>query len=248
MPPRILPLVPALLFLGSCAAPPLVGDPWEATRAGSWGIGLRPALFTVYGIDGEFVSKNFAPPPDEIVSHDEGDIVGRFGLALEGQYFVTDRLCVALGADRRVYDIEHLTPTPELDTNVDRIVSLQYYGSLRYLLSPLGESRRWRPYGQVSLAWLPGVDVGFEVDLSDYGSSNLDIETKGKGYWVGGVSTGMLYHWRTRWVVEAGLLYEFPITTLEADLGFELGPTYLPLDAEFRPQGWVGFCGLSYYF
>ncbi|MEW6073980.1 MAG: hypothetical protein AB1726_15470 [Planctomycetota bacterium] len=248
-PAPALPLLPPLvLFLGACAAPPLAGEPWERASAGTLGIGVRPALFTIYGIEGEFVTQNFDPPPPEIVSTDDGDIRGRFGLAVEGQCFLTDRLVASAGVDFRAYDIENLTPSPELTVEVERIESRQYYGSLRYLFPPLAAGGRLRPFAQVSLAWLPEVDVGFVVDLSEYGSSNLDIETAGEGAWVGGLAAGLVYQWRDRWLLEAGLAYERALRPLEADLGFDIGPQHVPMDAEFAPAGWVGSAGLSLFF
>ncbi len=247
MPPRLLVVLAALLLSSACRGPALATQPWELARAGTWGVGLSPALFTIYGIDGEFETRDFVSG-DTLVNRDDGNIAGRFGAALHGEYFLTDRLVLLGGLDYRVYDIENLTPTPELATEVDRIDSLQYFGALRYLFPPLDCAPRIRPFGQASLAWLPGVDVGFEVDLSEYGSSNLEIETRGDGYWVGGVAGGILYQWRDHWVVELGLLYEIPITPLEADLGFEIGPSHVPLNGEFEPAGFVGFCGLSWYF
>jgi hypothetical protein len=232
---------------GACASPPLSGEPWEYAQAGTWGVGLHPSLFTLYQIDGEFITTDFATG-DPILSLDDGDIEGRFGAALRGEYFLTSRLSLSLGADYRVYDIEGLTPTPELATAVDRIESLQYFAALRYLLPPFESIPRLRPWAGLGIAWLPGVDVGFEVDLSEYGSDNIRIDTTGESYLVGAVSAGVLYHWRDRWVVELGLLYETPLNPLEADLGFDIGPSHVPIDAEFEPSGFVGFVGITAYF
>lgn len=243
--PFLLPLVAAGL-LGSCAAPALEGEAWEYARAGTWGVGLHPSLFTVYGIDGEFVTRDFAGGGN-ITSLDDGDIVGRFGLVLRGEYFVTDRVSILAGTDYRAYDIEGLTPSPELDTEVDRIESLQYFLAVRTLFAPFASRPRLRPWAQLGVAWLPSVDVSFAVDLSEYGSDNLEIETDGKGYGVGHAGAGLLYHWRDRWVLEFGVLYEVPLNPLEADLGFDIGPSHVPIDAEFEPSGFVGYCGITAY-
>lgn len=241
---KVLPWLLALVL--GCSTPPLTTEPWQFAQPGATAVGLRPGLFTVYEIEGEFTSRDFSSGMESTVG-DSGDIVGRFGAALRGERFLTENDALFLGIDYRVYDIEHFNPIPELDIEIESIDSLQLYAGLRHLFAPFESRPRWRPFVQVALAWLPGVEVAYEVDLSSFGSSNLGIDTDSEGYWVGGVSTGLLYHWRDRWVFELGLLYEFPITNLEADLGFEISGSNVPLDAELEPSGFIGFWGLSYY-
>lgn len=213
---------------------------------GNVGVGLRPGLFALYGIDGEFVAET--PAKGTLEQSDSGDFVARFGAAARAELVLRDDLLIALGIDYRLYDIDGLNPIQELDISVDEVDSLQYYLALRYLLPAFESQPRLRPFAQATVAYLPSVDIGFEIDLSNFGSSNLRIDTEGEGYWVGGASVGLLYQWTDHLVAELGLLYEVPITELDADLSFSIGPSEVPMFAELKPQGLLGFGGLTWYF
>jgi len=239
-------LVPLLLASGGCrtaAAAEDGAEPLGGPRAGDFNLALKPGLFTVYGIDGEFTVES--PAKGTLTEDDSGELVGRFGLALRGEYALREDLLLFLGADFRIYDIEDLNPISELDVAIETVDSLQYMLGARYLFPHLGSARRWRPFGELSVAYLPSVDVGFEVDLSDFGSSNLKIDTEGEGYWVGGVAAGMAYQLTERVSAELGALYEVPLTTLDTDLSFSIGSSEVPMFGELEPQGLIGFCGIT---
>ena len=105
---------------------------------------------------------------------------------------------------------------------------------------------RLRPFAQTSISYLPGVDIGFAIDLSDFGSSNLVIESTADGYWVAGIAGGLVMQLSDQWLAEVGIMYEIPLTDLEVDLGFDIAGNAVPLDATLEPQGLVGFIGVTW--
>ena len=232
----------------SCAgpwwAPDLEREPWAQLEPGAARVTLQPGAFTLYGVEGDFEADTPAKGP--LSQGDDGDFVGRFGLALRGELVLRPNLVAALGADYRRYDIEGLNPIEELTVELETIDSLQYFASLRYLFEPFDGQPRLRPFAQASVAYLPTVDVAFEVDLSEFGSSNLVIDTEGEGYWVGAGALGLVYHWTDRLELELGLAYELPLTPLDVDLSFSIGPSTVPMSGELEPAGLIGFWGLSW--
>ncbi len=237
-------------FAGSCAlsapAPDEPRAPWATRAAGGLALALKPGLFTLYGIDGDFTAET--PAKGTLEESDSGDLVGRFGLALRAEYAWSSYGVAFLGAEYRVYDIEGLNPIQDLDVSVETVDSMQYSVGVRGLLPALESLPRWRPYGELSVIYLPDVDVGFEVDLSRFGSSNLEIDTQGEGYWMGAISAGALYAWTEHLSAEIGLVYEVPITEMDTDLSFSIGSSTVPMFGELAPRGLVGFCGLTWTF
>lgn len=249
-------LAVALASIQACQAPPtrptVPGGPVSGgpapggTTPGKFGVTLRPALFTLYRVDGRFDSMDLVTM-EPLVRTDSGDIVGRYGVGLQFDYRVNHWLEFSLGADTRSYDVEGLNPIPKFDITVDSVDSTQFYVSVRNPLRPLGAAGRWQPFTELSLHYLPGVDIGFEVDVGL--PSNLILETKSDGYFIGGLTVGCLYRWRPRWLLQLGTTYEIPLTKMDADFSFELFPGQIvPLTAELEPSGLIGFVGISYLF
>ncbi len=214
---------------------------------GKFALTLRPALFTLYRINGRFQSMDFVSG-DPITSTDSGDIVGQYGFGLQLDYQPNHWLAFSLGADTRAYDVKGINPIPELNVAVESIDSTQFFLAARNLLPPLDAGGRFQPFLELSLSYLPGVDVGFEVDLSEFGSSNLMINSHSNGFFLAGFTLGAFYNWSRHWRLQFGTTYERPLTDMEVDLSFELANTTVPLTAEFEPLGWIGFFGLSYVF
>lgn len=241
--------IPLALLASSCACRSVHrGDvPWSELAAGVLEVSLRPAAFTAYDVEGAFTSLDFATG-ETLSESDAGAFEGRFGAALGLGVFLGPSDLLELGADFRRYDIEGLSPIEELDVAIDRSDSWQAFALWRHLFAATDSMPRLRPFGELSLAYLPGVDVGLEVDLSSFGSSNLRIESEGEATWVGGLAAGAVYDLGGGWLAELGLRYEAPLADLEVDLGFEIAGSTVPLAAELEPAGWIGWVGLSRVF
>lgn len=234
--------------LGLPSRPELQREPWAAFQPGTVGIGIRPGLFTLYGIDGEFESQNLVTG-DPVNLADSGDLVGRFGLALRGELFLSEEVQVSLGLDYRLYDIENLTPIQGLDVLLDTAQSNQVYVGYRYNFPPFEPHPRTRPFLQATISYLPGFDIDGIVDLSSFGSSSLPVSTSTDGSWVWGAATGMVHQWSDSTFLEWGVLYERPLTDLDAVISFNHPSLALPdIQSELRPTGFIGFVGLSTYF
>ncbi len=240
-----LPVLLVLPQLVGCAGwqPPLEEAPWALYEPGTFGVGLRSGLFTFYEIDGDFT---FSSVSGTGTAEDDGDLVGRLGLAARAEYVLTENLKLHAGADYRKYDIDELNPfSDDINIEVKTVDSLQYFAAARYLFEPNPLHPRFRPFAEASVSYLPGVEVEFEVDIP---GPNLVIDSTGDGYWVGGLAVGVEYHWTERLVAELGLTYEIPITELDVDMSFSAAGSPFPFFGEFEPEGFIGFGGVSYYF
>jgi hypothetical protein len=226
--------------------PPLDTEPWADLAPGQVSISVKPDLFTLYGIEAELTAET--PAKGTLTSEDSGDLAGRFGLGVRAEVALRADLVAFAGAEWRVYDIEDLDLIEELDVSIKTVESLQYAAGVRKLFAPLAAAPRWRPWAELSLAYLPTVDVGFEVDLSEFGSSNLKIDTEGEGLWVGGAAGGLVYRLSEHLTGELGALYEVPLNDMQTDLSFSIGSSEVPMDADLRPQGLIGFCALAWRF
>ena len=240
----ILLALPCVACRSEWLAPPLAAEPWSHLEPGALGVAIKPGLFTLYGVDGDFEAET--PASGTLTETDSGDLVGRFGLAVRGELALSEELVAFAGVDYRVYDIDGLNPIQDLDVTVETVDSLQYTAGLRYYLEPFERAPRLRPWCEASLSYLPGVDVGFEVDLSSFGSSNLSIETESGGYWVGGLAGGVAYRWTDRWTLDLGAVYEVPLSRMDTDLTFEIGTSEVPMFGKLRPRGIIGFFGLTW--
>lgn len=244
-----------LSVLGSsCRAPLLSEEPWDEYRAGTTALWVRPALHTIYTVGGDFEALGFDPDTgmQDVLqqSSDSGDVKGKFGLSLQAEHLVTDKLSLLVGVDYRKFDIEDLDPIedPLLQIRVETIDQLQYYLGARYALNPLEEHPRWRPYLQANLAYVPAIDLGYVVEFDPIlGLSDLTVEGEGESYWLGGLGGGMQYHWRDDWLLEFGVVYEWPLRDLDADLTFDLASSTVPFTAVLEPEGLVFYFGVSFY-
>jgi hypothetical protein len=233
---------------------------WPEFREGSYGIALRPSLFTIYGIDGDFTNVTAVPPVSE---SDHSAITGRFGLALAGEVFVNERVSLLAGVDYRVYEVDDLSPlkptpggTQPPDLILDPIQSIQYFVGARYAFDPITPpdflldwqpAAALRPFIQLTVSYLPSIDIDFETDLSSFGMSNIPVSSKGDPFWMAALTGGLLYRWRDGLVAELGLVYETPLVPLDADLPLDLGVATVSLEAELEPRGLIGYFGLTWY-
>ena len=228
-------------------------EPWTQVSAGATTLTLAPALHTVYEIGGDFEALVFNPDTGQqdvtIEATDQGDIEGRFGLALRAEHYLTDALTAMLGVAYRRFDVDGLDPIrdPLVEIQIDTIDLLQYYAGLRYAFPPFGSSRRWRPFLQANVAYLPAVDVGYSVRFSEIlGLSDLEVEGEGDGFWTAGLAGGVQYHWRPRWLLEFGAVHEWTLADMDADLSFEVATSTIPFEAELESEGFVFFWGLTF--
>jgi len=217
------------------------------TRKGTRAISVRPGLLTFYGVDGRF-EQGAASGVEPQSGSDDGTIKGTFGLNLVGEIFLTDRVALDFGIEYRTYEVQGLNPIVEIPILVDDVASLQVNLGLRYLLDPLECNPRLRPWIGAGISYLPETDLGFDLDLSSLGLANIRVDAKGSEYFVGSLAGGVLYQIMDRMTLEAGLIYEFPLTQFDADLTFEpLSGTTIPFFAELDPSGVIGFCGITWY-
>ncbi|QDU68485.1 hypothetical protein Pla86_35810 [Planctomycetes bacterium Pla86] len=237
------------LATGACRVPELQREPWHPLRGGSFALAVKPALFDDYTLEGDFVADT---PGGLQQATDSGDVLGKFGVAVRADWHMTDRWSMGVGADLRKYVVRDLNPIDQLDIRVDDVQSLQYYWALRHQFQPFASSRRLRAYGQAILSWFPTTDIGFDVTTPIPDEPAIRIDTKGEPYWLGALGTGLLYQWDDHVLLELGVLREWALTPIEADLTVEFGPGgpgfEIPFEASLKPEGWIVFVGLSYTF
>jgi hypothetical protein len=247
-----------LIAAGSagCIHPPKLERPaWDVLRPGRVAFGHQLGLGTLYGIDGHFEADtpDFGTGmPTHHEEDDSGEVVGKWATSAQFQVALGGGWSAVLGALYRRYDVEHLNPISELPVSVDAAASEQYFVGIRRWLPPVAGHERWRPWLEGQVAFVPGVDIGFELDLSAFGNSNIRAETESEDYWVGAAGTGIAYQWSDRALLELGATYEFALAPFDATLPIEIpngsSTLLVPIESEFDPAGLVAYLGLAWFF
>lgn len=231
-----------------CSAPPLREEPWASFRPGTLAVTLRQPLFSIYEIEADFVAETILDGTRR--GSDTEDVEGRYGAALGLEYFVADWLSIGGGIDYRLYEIDDLAPEGLPPVEIEALSTLQLYLALRGYFEPFESAPRWRPFVGLDLAWLPRVDIEYDVDFSEFDIDLPAQEGEGEDLVMLGLVAGVLYQWSDRLVFQAGAQYEVPLVPLDADLTFEIDALSFdfPFFAEFEPRGLIGFVGASYAF
>lgn len=252
-----------LVFLGcSCASikedviPELDAEPWRTTRAGTVSAAVKMGVGSDYKVDStvSVVGANFGEPIDL-----HGEMVGRFGAGLQGEYFVMDDWMCFVGAEHRMFepDLGDENITFGEATQNELYLGTRYYLPLRFL-----ESQRLRTFVQAKFAYIPEVEfemttrLQFDPPLND---AVLEAPYSGSDYWSFGAGAGLSYQFSDEFLINWGFFYEWPLGTSKgrsrSTLVEETGNAFvddildgLEYDVEIEPYGWIAFLELSYAF
>lgn len=230
--------------------------PWRATRRGTFAIEQAFGIASVYKVDSTVAisDANFGEP-----SQLHGDLEGKFGAALAGEYYALDDLALFLGAELRVFE-------PDLGTDLIQFGDIQqneFFLGTRWFLPICSRwSQRLRPFLQTKLAYIPAVEfdmttrVPFDPPLND---AVMVASFKGSSYWTLGAGGGLAYQWSKAWLVSLGFFYEWPLGESSghsaARLTQSTGNDFvddifnsLEYDTTLEPEGWIAFLRISYGF
>ncbi len=251
------------IFLGTACVSTQT-DPWYAeheqrgasTRKGTRRLAMPAGVATGYQVDStiKIVNANFGSD-----THLTGDMIGRFGLGLRGEYFVADDWMLFLGGEQRIFkpDLGDDLITFGEASQIEFSVGSRYYLPWRML-----DNRRLRGYLQTKLAYIPKVEfemtsrLPFDPPLED---GILISQFEGSSYWSLAAGGGLSYELNKDWLVSLGFFYEWPLSTSDGVTGAELAQTTgnafvddilraLEYDVELQPEGWIAFLTMTYRF
>ncbi|MFT7668011.1 MAG: hypothetical protein ACI8X5_000697 [Planctomycetota bacterium] len=255
-------LILSLCLATSCATggqsniPDLSTEPWRATRAGTVGVALVTGVASGYEVDStvNVVAANFGDP---VSLH--GDMVGRYGVGVQGEYYPIDDLMLFLGAERRAFEPdlgEEAISFGEASQN-EIFIGMRYFLPYRFL-----KSQRLRAFVQAKLAYIPSVEFEMESRLEfdpPLNDAVLVSPYSGSDYWSIGAGAGFAYQYSDSVLLSFGFFYELPLGASEgrsaASLKEATGNSFvdnildqLEYDVELEPRGWISFLRLSYAF
>jgi hypothetical protein len=241
-------------FVRDDVIPDLRTEPWRTTRAGTKAVTLLTGVASDYEVDSTvtIANANFGEP-----SHLHGEMIGRYGFGLRGEYFVMDDWMLFLGGEQRIFE-------PDLGEELitfSESSQLEYFFGTRWFLPwRFLESQRLRAFLQAKVAYIPQVEfemtttLPFDPPLND---AVLVSPFKGGEYWSIGAGGGLAYQLDEAWMLSLGFFYEWPLTHSKGRAGSRLTQTTgndfvdnimnsLEYDIEIEPQGWIAFLNLSY--
>lgn len=238
------PLVSCVAFLAACAATP---RPWDGVGVErTLAIGARLPAATHYEIEGDFFGVDLATDTP-VTANDTGRLEGRAGGAVRVERFFGPDWSAAALAELRLFDVKNLAPFgSDLPLTVETIDAWQFALQVKRHFAAHPDHPRYRPWIGFELQYLPDVSGDVVLDLSGFGSSNLEIESRGEPFLVGALQVGVTAHVTERLLFDIGLAYEHALTPLDADLSFEIAGETVPITAEYEPRGFLLGWGLSW--
>ncbi|MEX1026005.1 MAG: hypothetical protein WD226_13105 [Planctomycetota bacterium] len=245
--PSLAPFVGALALVvaAGCAGGRAPADPWRHVTE-RYGVGVRLPIATHYELVGEFFGEDLATG-EPVVAKDEGRLKGRVGGGLRIERFLDETWSLAGLVEARSFDVRGLSPFgDDLPLEVETIEAWQVALQLKHRFRPNALDARFRPWVGVEVAYLPDLSADVTLDLSSFGSSDLELESKGEPFFVGALQAGVSVHVAERVLLELGVAYEHALTKLDADLSFEIAGERVPITAEYVPRGWILGWGLTW--
>lgn len=236
------------LVLSGCAGlgAPLGPDPWSEIQAGTHALGASTG-WAEYEAKVLLADQSGNPDLGSGASTADLDPIG--GGALKYNYFWEDDFSVGLIVEGRSFDPQ---PTAPLSATLDgdEYSSFHYLLTTRWWAEPFGESRRWRWFGGLDLAYTPEIELDATVI---YAPGFIErISLSGDAYISINPVIGTSYLLTRRLSLELGAFYEIPLGTADDEVTLQvpngLGQTEAnELSAQVEPKGLILFLGLTYY-
>lgn len=240
------PLLLLACVLGfGCASIPLEEEPWHYSKPGTHilgagaGYGWADFDIEIEGTGGFLDGRSGA---------DGGDLRPKAGGALRYQYIVNDNLRLGAALEVRRVKPDKVAPLgigAILPTFAgDRFTVYHLMFQPRWYFEPFGETRRWRMFTGIDLAWLPGVDIDGDVVYG--GGVTEPLSFRGDDYFTLAPVVGCSYLLTDRWTFDFGALYEFPLGTSEDELPLLIVNSQV--SSEVAHEGLILFWTFSYSF
>jgi len=187
------------------------------------------------------------------------DLEPVFGLGLRYMYYLTNNWAVGGIVEHRIFDPESTRPL-NADVDIDDFGTNHFVLDVRYVMDPIGEKKRWRPYFALQLGYVPGIDADGVVDYGDafagVGQPGVteDISLDGDSFITAGALAGASYLLRDGLSFDVSVFFEKAITSTEAPLVLNPVPGVPVLGVESRydgslqEEGLYFTFGLSWYF
>ena len=221
----------------------------------SVGFSIKQPLANHHRLEGEFnggpIPDPGGGPPNFFYIEDDGDVLGKYELALAVREILDPKTTIEFGVGYRQYDIENIDPAPDPDIKfqIDTIDSLQLSGALRrYFEGPNWLSERWRWFAELGLFYVPGVKVDSSLVFL---TTNQPISAEGSSYEFVALTLGAAYALTDCSLLEFGVTWEEPLRPLKVDLttSVNFGPTTItiPMEASMRPVGVILFASYTWF-
>jgi hypothetical protein len=182
-----------------------------------------------------------------------------FGLGLRYMYFLTNNWAIGGTFEHRIFDPESTRPL-NADVDIDSFGTNHLVFDVRYVMDPIGEKKRLRPYLALQLGYVPGVEADGVVDYGDsfagVGRPGVteDISLEGDSFITAGALVGASYLLRDGLSFDMSVFFEKALTSTEAPLilnpipGVPVLGTESRYDGSLQLEGLFLTFGLSWYF
>lgn len=213
-------------------------------------------LFTFYGADSNLVVAN--PDPTQPAVVDEilkTEMIGRFGLGVGYQRFVSDDFALTVGLEGRYTEpvVQDAPQAPGTQTDVfapGNVLQFQATAGGRWWLPVRwADEGRLRPFVGLDLNYVP--ETNFDVVATLNEAIQIPFEFTGSSYWTVGLTLGLSYQWSDNVVVHLTASHETALSPSE-DVSY-LDIPDAPIDplattTTVDTQGWIGFLSVSWGF
>ncbi len=182
-----------------------------------------------------------------------------FGLGLRYMYYLTNNWAIGGIIEHRIFDPQSTRPL-SADVDIDDFGTNHFVFDVRYVMDPVGEKSRWRPYFALQLGYVPGISADGVVDYGDafdgVGRPGVteDISLDGDSFITAGALAGASYLLRDGLSFDLSMFFEKAITATEAPLilnpvpGVPVLGTESRYDGSLQEEGLYFTFGLSWYF
>ena len=232
------------LALVSCQS--LEHEAWSQVGKGSQefvissGWASYEALVNIDGQDGALTGTS---------GSDSTDLEPNFGLGLRYSYFLTNSWSLGLLFEYRSFNADPVMPiAAEIDA--DDYTSSHFILANRFYGNTFGEEDRWRVLAGIDLGFIPKVELDATVNYAPGLSEDISVE--GDSYWTIGGLLGLSYLMTDNVAISFGTFYEFPLDSSDDSVTLNVpvpGVGVIPsnVDAQVKPDGFIGFVSLSYF-
>lgn len=226
--------------------------PWSEPRAGTTRGLLSLSLFSDFSAD---VVSTLAGSPEVPM---EVGMLGKFGLILGRESYLTEEVSLVYGLDYRFLKPEKPVGVGGVDFSdyfaFGDVHYMEAFLGLRLSWDPLGNDRM-RPYLLSKFAYVPSVKSPSTILFGEQPGSfiqNAEFTFEGSPYWNYGVGAGIQYEISPRVTLHVGGIYEWPmdpsedvvdVTATSNDGSFDI---IVPTAISMEPEGWIFLGGLTW--
>jgi len=241
---KALPLL-ALCLFAACQTPRLESEPWANATPGTHSLGAGAGWgWAKFDLNLEGTSGFL----DGMTGEDGADLEPKLGGTIRYQYVATDQLRLGAALSVRRVQPDDVAPLgigailPRFKGK--RFTTFHLIFQPRWYFDPIGESKRWRAFAGIDLAWIPKVDIDGDVVYG--GGVTEPLKFRGDDYFTIAPVVGGSYQLTDRWTFDFGAFYEIPLGESKDELPLLIVAS--TVSAEVNHEGLLIFWNFSYSF